>query len=134
MSCTGPNALNPVCHLNDLATSAANDAFSNIAGWFGKAASQATTWLWGEIGSATSVNLHSPQLGTDLLATSAIAVVLCLGLFLVQVIASELLLVISLMIGVSVIGGAGISAQPGPRQQLTRLAPGSLILLLGGFA
>jgi hypothetical protein len=90
MSCTGANAFNPICRIGDVATSAANDAFSNIAGWFGKAASQATTWLWQEIGSATSVNLNSPQLGTDLLATSAIAVVLSLGLFLVQVITSAL--------------------------------------------
>ena len=269
MSCAGANAINPVCLLGQAAGSAANDAFSNIAGWFGKAASQATTWLWTQIGSATSVNLHSPQLGTDLLATSAIAAVLCLGLFLVQVItsvlrrepsglgravkglavslvasvfalavtrillgvvdslsegvvsysmgtniaglgaqlamggiegvanpavvllfslvilaavvvvwaammirkmmiiiaavltplafsgataditrgwvrkwiefmaamiASKLLLVIILMIGVSVIDGAGIGAQPGPGQQLTQLATGSLILLLGGFA
>jgi uncharacterized membrane protein (DUF441 family) len=80
MSCTGPNALNPICRIGEVATSAANDAFTNIAGWFGKAASQATTWLWAQIGSATSVNLNSPQLGTDLLATSAIAVVLCLAL------------------------------------------------------
>jgi type IV secretion system protein TrbL len=269
MSCTGANALNPLCRINDIATSAAGDAFSNIAGWFGKAASDATTWLWGEIGSATSVNLDSPQLATDLLATSAIAVVLSLGLFLVQVItsvlrrepsglgralkglvislvasvfalsvtrillgvvdslsegvvsytmgtdiaglgaklaigsiagvanpavvllfsliilaavvvvwaammirkmmiiiaavltplafsgataditrgwvrkwiefmaamiASKLLLVIIFMIGVSVIDGAGMSAQPGPGQQLTQLATGSLILLMGGFA
>lgn len=250
MSCTGPNAFNPVCRIGDIAASAANDAFSNIAGWFGKAASQATTWLWQEIGSATSVNLESPQLTSDLLATSAIAVVLSLALFLVQVItsvlrrepgglgravkglvvalvasvfalavtrillgvvdslsegvvsyamgtniaglgtqlaianiegvnnpaivllfsiiiiaavltplafsgatadftrgwvrkwiefmaamiASKLLLVIIFMIGVSVMEGAGLSAQPGPGQQLTQLATGSLILLLGGFA
>jgi type IV secretion system protein TrbL len=269
VSCTGPNAVNLICRLGEAAASAANDAFSNIAGWFGKAASQATTWLWAQIGSATSVNLKSPQLGTDLLATAAIAVVLCLGLFLVQVItsvlrrepsglgravkglvislvasvfalsvtrillgvvdslsegivsytmgtniaglgaklaiggidgianpavvllfsmvilaavvvvwaavmirkmmiiiaavltplafsgataditrgwvrkwiefmaamiASKLLLVIILMVGVSVIEGAGISAQPGPGQRLTQLATGSLILLMAGFA
>ena len=269
MSCTGPNALNPICRIGDIATSAANDAFANIAGWFGKAASQATTWLWAEIGSATSVNIDSPHLSTDLLATSTIAVVLSLALFLVQVItsvlrrepgglgravkglvvalvasvfalavtrillgvvdslsegvvsyamgtniaglgtqlaivniegvnnpaivllfsiiilaavvvvwaammirkmmiiiaavltplafsgataditrgwvrkwiefmaamiASKLLLVIIFMIGVSVMEGAGMSAQPGPGQQLTQLATGSLILLMGGFA
>src|SRR5665811_2191232 len=90
MSCTGPNAFNPICHIDNITTMAANDAFSNIAGWFGKAASEATTWLWQEIGSATSVNLDSPQLTSDLLATSAIAVVLSLALFLVQVITSVL--------------------------------------------
>lgn len=269
MSCTGANEFNPICRIGDVATSAANDAFSNIAGWFGKAASLATTWLWQQIGSATSVNLASAHLGADLLATSAIAVVLSLALFLVQVItsvlrrepdglgravkglvvslvasvfalsvtrillgvvdslsagvvsytmgtnmaglgaqlsitgiegvanpavvllfsmiilaavvvvwasmmirkmviiiaavltplafsgataditrgwvrkwiefmaamiASKLLLVIIFMIGVSVMEGAGVSAQPGPGQQLTQLATGSLILLLGGFA
>ena len=269
MSCTGANAFNPICHIDNITTMAANDAFSNIAGWFGKAASEATTWLWQEIGSATSVNLDSPQLTSDLLATSAIAVVLSLALFLVQVItsvvrrepsglgravkglvialvasvfalgvtkillgvvdslaegvvsyamgtnieglgaqlaianiagvtnpaivllvsiiilaavvvvwaammirkmmiiiaavltplafsgataditrgwvrkwiefmaamiASKLLLVIIFMIGVSVMEGAGMSAHPGPGQQLTQLATGSLILLMGGFA
>ena len=54
--------------------------------------------------------------------------------FMAAMIASKLLLVIILMIGVSVIDGAGISAHPGPGQQLTQLATGSLILLLGGFA
>ena len=49
-------------------------------------------------------------------------------------IASKLLLVIIFMIGVSVMEGAGISAHPGPGQQLTQVATGSLILLLAGFA
>ena len=38
MSCTGPNAFNPICRIENIATTAANDAFTNIAGWFGKAA------------------------------------------------------------------------------------------------
>jgi type IV secretion system protein TrbL len=54
--------------------------------------------------------------------------------FMAAMIASKLLLVIILMIGVSVIDGAGVSAQPGAGQQLTQLATGSLILLMGGFA
>ncbi|MHB8185782.1 MAG: hypothetical protein ACYDDU_06775 [Dermatophilaceae bacterium] len=267
--CAGPVALLPVCQIAKLPTAAANDAFSNIAGWFGKAAGEATSWLWAQIGSATAINLDSPQLRTDLLATSAIAVTLTLALFLVQVItsvlrrepgglgraakglvialmmsvfafsvtkillgvvdqlsegvvsytmgtdiaglgkrlalgsiegvanpglvllfslvvlaavavvwaammirkmlviiaavltplafsgataditrgwvrkwiefmaamiASKLLLVIIFMIGVSVMEGAGMSAQPGPAQQLTQMATGSLILLLAGFA
>ena len=49
-------------------------------------------------------------------------------------IASKLLLVIIFMIGVSVMEGAGMSGQPGPGQELTQLATGSLILLMGGFA
>jgi type IV secretion system protein TrbL len=267
--CTGPMALTPLCVIAKLPAAAANDAFANMAGWFGKAADQATSWLWAQIGSATAINLDSPQLRTDLLATGAIAVTLTLALFLVQVItsvlrrepaglgraakglavalvmsvfafsvtkillgvvdqlsegvvsytmgtdiaglgkrlalgsvagvanpglalifslvilaavavvwgatmmrkmlviiaavltplafsgataditagwvrrwvefmaamiASKLLLVIIFMIGVSVMEGAGMSAQPGPGQQLTQIATGSLILLLAGFA
>ena len=267
--CAGPVALLPVCQIVKLPIAAANDEFSNIAGWFGKAAGEATSWLWTQIGSATAINLDSPQLRTDLLATSSIAVTLTLALFLVQVItsvlrrepaglgraakglvialmmsvfafsvtkillgvvdqlsegvvsytmgtdiaglgkrlalgsiegvanpglvllfslvvlaavavvwaammirkmlviiaavltplafsgataditrgwvrkwiefmaamiASKLLLVIIFMIGVSVMEGAGMSAQAGPGQQLTQMATGSLILLLGGFA
>ena len=81
MSCTGPNALNPACRIGEIAASAANDAFSNIAGWFGKAASQATTWLWQEIGSATSVRPDSPPPGTGLFVTSALPPLLALATF-----------------------------------------------------
>jgi len=88
--CTGPIALTPVCQIVKLPAAAANDAFSNMAGWFGKAADQATSWLWAQIGSATAINLNSPQLHTDLLATGAIALTLTLGLFLAQVITSVL--------------------------------------------
>jgi type IV secretion system protein TrbL len=88
--CAGPMALTPVCQIVKLPTTAADDAFANMAGWFGKAADQATSWLWAQIGSATAINLDSPQLRTDLLATGAIALTLTLGLFLVQVITSVL--------------------------------------------
>lgn len=88
--CAGPLALTPVCQIAKLPAAAANDAFSNMAGWFGQAADQATSWLWAQIGSATAINLDSPRLRTDLLATGAIAVTLTLGLFLVQVITSVL--------------------------------------------
>lgn len=90
MSCTGPNALNPACRVRDLAEQASNDAFANIAAWFSKAANEATNWLWKEIDTATTVNLDSAHLRTDLMATSAIAVVLSLGLFLIQIITSVL--------------------------------------------
>jgi hypothetical protein len=267
--CTGPMARTPLCQIAKLPAAVANDAFSNIADWFGQAAGQATTWLWAQIGTSTAINLDSPQLRRDLVATAAIALTLTLGLFLIQVItstirrepaglgraakglvvalvmsvfafsltkillgavdqlsagvvayamgtdlaglgtrlkiaslatlanpamrllfslviiaavvvlwaammirkmliiiaavltplafsgataditagwvrrwvefmaamiASKLLLVIIFMIGVSVMEGAGISAHPGPGQQLTQVATGSLILLLAGFA
>lgn len=90
MSCHGINAVNPVCRIRQAATDATHDAFSNIAGWFAQAAGKATTWLWDELGSATSIDLGSPHLGTDLTVTGAIAGVLCLGLFALQVITSAL--------------------------------------------
>jgi hypothetical protein len=83
-------ALTPLCQIVKLPAAAANDAFSTMAGWFGQAADQSTSWLWAQIGSATAINLDSPQLRTDLLATGAIAVTLTLALFLVQVITSVL--------------------------------------------
>src|SRR5665811_2301040 len=248
--CAGPMSLTPLCQIVKLPATVANDAFSNIADWFGQAAGQATSWLWQQIGASTSINLDSPQLRRDMVATAAIALTLTLGLFLIQVItstirrepaglgraakglvvalvmsvfafsltkillgavdqlsagivayamgtdlaglgtrlkiaslatlanpamrllfslviiaavvvplafsgataditggcvrrwvefmaamiASKLLLVIIFMIGVSVMEGAGISAHPGPGQQLTQVATGSLILLLAGFA
>jgi hypothetical protein len=51
--------------------------------------------------------------------------------FMAAMIASKLLLVIILMIGMSVIEGAGMSAQPGPGRQLTQLSTGSLSCWLG---
>ncbi|MBE3073582.1 MAG: hypothetical protein IMZ75_01335, partial [Actinobacteria bacterium] len=54
--------------------------------------------------------------------------------FMAAMVASKLLLVIIFMIGVSVIEGAWMSTRPGPGQELTQLATGSLILLMGGFA
>ena len=54
--------------------------------------------------------------------------------FMAAMIASKLLLVIIFMIGVSVMDGAAMTAQPGPGQALTQIATGSLILLMAGFA
>jgi hypothetical protein len=88
MSCSGLNTLNPICQIGNIGSHVASDAFSGMAGWFAQAASTAANGLWAQIGSATSVNLDSPHLSTDLMATSAIAVVLCLGLFVIQVITS----------------------------------------------
>jgi type IV secretion system protein TrbL len=91
MSCDGVQALNPICQaLNGGATAVADTAFSHIAGFFGNAALSTTTWLWDQIGSATSLDLRSPQLAKELEATTAIAAVLCMGLFLIQVITSIL--------------------------------------------
>jgi type IV secretion system protein TrbL len=94
MSCNGLEALNPVCQVGQAITvgaaGVADSAFSHIAGFFGTAALSTTTWLWDQIDSATSLDLTSPQLGKELAATAAIAAVLCMGLFLIQVITATL--------------------------------------------
>jgi hypothetical protein len=94
MSCDGLQALNPLCQVGSAVTAGAaglaDSAFSHIAGYFGAAALSTTTWLWDQIDSATNLDLGSPGLAKELAATAAIAAVLCLGLFLVQVITATL--------------------------------------------
>lgn len=94
MSCDGLQALNPLCQVGSAigggAAGLADSAFSHIAGYFGAAALSTTTWLWDQIDSATSLDLGSLGLAKELGATAAIAAVLCLGLFLIQVITATL--------------------------------------------
>jgi len=94
MSCDGLQALNPLCPVGQAVTggvtAVADSAFSHIAGFFGTAALDTTNWLWGQIDSATSLDLGSPKLTKELAATAAIAAVLCMGLFLIQVITATL--------------------------------------------
>ena len=66
-----------------------DSAFTQIAGYFGTAAAGATSWLWEQIDDATTLDLRSPTLATEMGATAAIAGVLCLGLFLVQIISLD---------------------------------------------
>ena len=94
MSCTGIHALNPLCQaaqvVDNATTGAVDGAFGRIAGYFGLAAANATAWLWEEIDNATTLDLSSPRLAKEMAATAAVAAVLCLGLFLIQVIAALL--------------------------------------------
>jgi hypothetical protein len=82
MACTGVRMLDPRCQIS----SVADDAFSKIANSFAAAAAGAVNWLWTQLNTATSVDLASAGVRRDMLATGAIAVILCLALFLVQVI------------------------------------------------
>ena len=90
MSCTGANLLNPLCLVSnaveDQATAAATSTFTHIAGYFGTAAEHATVWLWKEIDNATTLDLRSPGLLHEIAITGAIAGVVCLGLFVIQVV------------------------------------------------
>ena len=94
MSCTGVLAVSPLCQasalMGDQAARAADGAFTGIASHFTVAATDATEWLWKELDTATTLDLTSPQLLREMAATAAIAGALCLGLFVIQVIASVL--------------------------------------------
>jgi len=86
VSCPGWSNLDPRCHLKDIA----DDAFTKMARSFASAAGDASDWLWKQIDQATTVNLSSPGINKDLIATGAIALVLCTALFLIQVITAAL--------------------------------------------
>lgn len=90
MSCASPNTLNPLCVVSnavaDQANAAATSTFTHIAGYFGTAAEHATVWLWKEIDHATTLDLRSRDLLRELAITGAIAGVICMGLFVIQVI------------------------------------------------
>jgi len=90
MSCTGVNMLNPACQLASAAEGMAETAFGNIATTFAQAATSATNWLWSQIDTATTVDLASPALRKEMGVTAAIALVICLGLFVLQVITAAL--------------------------------------------
>jgi type IV secretion system protein TrbL len=86
MGCPGWSNLDPRCHLKEIAT----DAFEKMARSFASAAAGAADWLWRQIDQATAINLSSPGINKDLIATGAIALVLCTGLFVIQVITATL--------------------------------------------
>ena len=94
MSCDGAQALNPLCQTGDLlqtqSQNLVNGAFTSMSDQFGQAAMSATTWLWSQMDRATSLDLNSPDLAREMVTTSAIAGVLCLGLFLLQIITAAL--------------------------------------------
>lgn len=90
MACTGIHVLDPACQIGSIAGGAADDAFSKIANYFGQAAASAVDWMWTQLNDATTVDLSSPGVQKDLVVTGAIAVALCLMLFLIQLITSAL--------------------------------------------
>ena len=94
MSCGGLEALNPVCQLQALSTTAitriATAAFDAIAAAFASVATDAVNWLWGQLSSATTITLSGPGFASLLAATGAIALVVTTVLFLVQLITSAI--------------------------------------------
>jgi len=85
---------NPLNWLTGAAGSAvkslAGDAFQSIAKDFSNAASAVSTWLWKEIGSSTAVQLGGSGFDRILAIVMGIAVVVGMGLFMVQIIQSAL--------------------------------------------
>jgi type IV secretion system protein TrbL len=92
--CEGWNTVNPLCRAGQVvggATKAVgNDIFESIAKHFAGVANAAVSWLWQQLNTATTVDLTSKGIKTDLIATGGIAALITLALFLIQVIASAL--------------------------------------------
>jgi len=89
-----PSLGNPFGGLGSLlggaAKSLAGDAFQAIAKDFATAAGKAATWLWQQIGSSTAVSLGGPGFDRLLAIVMGIAIVVGMGLFVVQIIQSVL--------------------------------------------
>ncbi len=94
MACTGLNALDPICQvatsIGHLGASVTNSVFSSVATAFGNTADSAINWLWSQMTSATAVSFGGASFALDLGIVSAIAAVVCVGLFLIQLATSAL--------------------------------------------
>ena len=94
MSCTGLSALDPICvvatSIGHLGASVTNSVFSSVATAFGNTADSAINWLWSQMTSATSISFSGAAFELDLGIVSAIAAVVCIGLFIIQLATSAL--------------------------------------------
>jgi hypothetical protein len=94
MQCTGINALNPIClvatSIGHLGSSVTNSVFSSVATAFANTADSAINWLWSQMTSATSISFGGASFELDLGIVSAIAAVVCVGLFIIQLVLSAL--------------------------------------------
>ena len=86
--------MNPIClvvsSIGSLGSSVTNSVFSSVATAFGNTADSAINWLWSQMSSSTSVTLGGAAFGLDLGIVTSIAAVLCVGLFIVQLVTSAL--------------------------------------------
>ena len=90
MACQWYNPASYGTCANDVARSAAGDAFHSITESFGQAADHAVSWLWLQVNSASAVHLGGQGFDLELEITAAIAGVIAVGLFSVQIIQSVL--------------------------------------------
>ena len=88
------NALDPICQvatsIGHLGASVTNSVFSSVASAFGNTADSAINWLWSQMTSATAISFGGPAFALDLGIVSAIAAVVCVGLFIIQLATSAL--------------------------------------------
>ena len=88
------NSLNPICDgvklIGRIGSSVTSSVFSSVASAFGNTADSAINWLWQQLSSSTAVTLGGANFELDLGIVVSIAIVLCLGLFVVQMAVSAL--------------------------------------------
>jgi hypothetical protein len=86
--------INPICDVVEIighvGSSVASSVFSGVASAFGNTADSAINWLWQQLSSSTTVSLGGANFELDLGIVVSIAVVLCLGLFVIQMAVSAL--------------------------------------------
>ena len=94
MQCTGGDAFNPICvvarSIGHLGASVTNSVFSSVATAFANTADSAINWLWSQMTSATSISFGGASFELDLGIVSAIAAVVSVGLFIIQLVVSAL--------------------------------------------
>jgi len=76
--------------IGHVGSSVATSVFSGIASSFGNTADSAINWLWQQLSSSTTVSLGGANFQLDLGIVVSIAVVICLGLFVIQMAVSAL--------------------------------------------
>src|ERR1019366_7183928 len=94
MSCTGLNAVNPIClvatSIGHLGSSVTNSVFSSVATAFANTADSAINWLWSQMTSAATISFGGVAFQLDVGIVGAIAAVVCFGLFIIQLATSAL--------------------------------------------
>ena len=88
------NSLDPICDgvklIGRIGSSVTASVFGSVASAFGNTADSAINWLWQQLSSSTTVSLGGVNFEFDLGIVVSIAVVLCLGLFVIQMAVSAL--------------------------------------------
>ena len=85
---------NPLCviahSIGSLGSSVTSSVLSSVATAFGNTADSAINWLWSQMSAATSISLGGAAFELDLGIVTGIAAVLCVGLFVVQLVVAAL--------------------------------------------